>query len=72
MGGTHGWFCLKIYIISVAISADEKFLKTGEDPLLSIDSAGHALSVFVNGQLAGKVKIGQTQHHGSLSFVRKK
>ncbi|XP_018480530.2 beta-galactosidase 12 isoform X1 [Raphanus sativus] len=41
------------YLADVAISDDEKFLKTGEDPLLSIDSAGHALSVFVNGQLAG-------------------
>ncbi|CAH8287394.1 unnamed protein product [Eruca vesicaria subsp. sativa] len=41
------------YLADVMISADEKFLKTGEDPLLTIDSAGHALSVFVNGQLAG-------------------
>ncbi|KAJ0263255.1 Beta-galactosidase 12 [Hirschfeldia incana] len=41
------------YLADVAISDDEKFLKTGEDPLLTIDSAGHALSVFVNGQLAG-------------------
>ncbi|KAL0739000.1 hypothetical protein Bca4012_015210 [Brassica carinata] len=39
--------------LCVMISDDEKFLKTGEDPLLTIDSAGHALSVFVNGQLAG-------------------
>ncbi|KAL0873264.1 hypothetical protein Bca101_022969 [Brassica carinata] len=37
----------------ITIGADEKFLKTGEDPLLTIESAGHALSVFVNGQLAG-------------------
>ncbi|KAF3485497.1 hypothetical protein F2Q69_00057395 [Brassica cretica] len=41
------------YIISVAVSDDEKFLTTGEDPLLTIESAGHALSVFVNGQFAG-------------------
>ncbi|KAF2586180.1 hypothetical protein F2Q70_00035123 [Brassica cretica] len=38
------------YLTDITISADEKFLKTGEDPLLTIGSAGHALSVFVNGQ----------------------
>ncbi|WZZ76146.1 hypothetical protein YC2023_087516 [Brassica napus] len=41
------------YLADVAVSDDEKFLKTGEDPLLTIESAGHALNVFVNGQLAG-------------------
>ncbi|KAL0669161.1 hypothetical protein Bca4012_031865 [Brassica carinata] len=37
----------------ITISSNEGFLKTGEDPLLTICSAGHALHVFVNGQLAG-------------------
>lgn len=32
-------------------------MKTGVDPLLTICSAGHALHVFVNGKLAGKLKI---------------
>ncbi|XP_013595557.1 PREDICTED: beta-galactosidase 12-like isoform X1 [Brassica oleracea var. oleracea] len=41
------------YLADVAVSDDEKFLTTGEDPLLTIESAGHALSVFVNGQFAG-------------------
>ncbi|XP_010448319.1 PREDICTED: beta-galactosidase 12-like isoform X1 [Camelina sativa] len=41
------------YLTDLTISPDEKFLKTGEDPLLTIASAGHALHVFVNGQLAG-------------------
>ncbi|XP_020873311.1 beta-galactosidase 12 isoform X4 [Arabidopsis lyrata subsp. lyrata] len=40
------------YLTDITISPDEKFL-TGEDPLLNIGSAGHALHVFVNGQLAG-------------------
>lgn len=56
------------YIISVAVSDDEKFLTTGEDPLLTIESAGHALSVFVNGQFAGNINTGQTHPHGSLSL----
>lgn len=56
----NSWLVLLVDIISITISADEKFLKTGEDPLLTIGSAGHALSVFVNGQLAGKIQIGQT------------
>lgn len=41
------------YLTDITISSNEGFLKTGEDPLLTICSAGHALHVFVNGQLAG-------------------
>ncbi|KAL1201285.1 Beta-galactosidase 2 [Cardamine amara subsp. amara] len=41
------------YLTDITISSDESFLKTGDDPLLTICSAGHALHVFVNGQLAG-------------------
>ncbi|CAN6922538.1 unnamed protein product [Brassica oleracea] len=41
------------YLTDITISADEKFLKSGKDPLLTIGSAGHALSVFVNGQFVG-------------------
>ncbi|KAG7541430.1 Galactose-binding-like domain superfamily [Arabidopsis thaliana x Arabidopsis arenosa] len=55
------------YLTDITISPDEKFL-TGEDPLLTIGSAGHALHVFVNGQLAGNIKIGQTHPHGNLSL----
>lgn len=40
-------------LFSVKIGADEGFLKTGQNPLLTIFSAGHALHVFINGQLAG-------------------
>ncbi|KAG6772025.1 hypothetical protein POTOM_023421 [Populus tomentosa] len=41
--------------LCVKIGADEGFLKTGQNPLLTIFSAGHALHVFINGQLAGTV-----------------
>ncbi|CAI0468984.1 unnamed protein product [Linum tenue] len=34
-------------------SEDEKFLKQGRSPVLMIDSKGHAVHVFVNGQLQG-------------------
>lgn len=40
--------------ISVNIDPNEGFLKNGQDPLLTIMSAGHAVQVFVNGQQAGK------------------
>ncbi|XP_010545349.1 PREDICTED: beta-galactosidase 12-like isoform X2 [Tarenaya hassleriana] len=43
------------YFTDITIGHDEKFLKTGDNPLLTIWSAGHALHVFVNGQLAGTV-----------------
>lgn len=41
------------WLFSVKIDADEGFLKSGQNPLLTIFSAGHALHVFINGQLAG-------------------
>lgn len=41
------------YTTSVVISPSESFLHGGGSPVISVDSAGHALHVFVNGQLAG-------------------
>ncbi|XP_038699384.1 beta-galactosidase-like isoform X2 [Tripterygium wilfordii] len=41
------------YTTDVKIDPDEGFLKNGQNPLLTIFSAGHALHVFVNGQLSG-------------------
>ncbi|OAP01355.1 BGAL2 [Arabidopsis thaliana] len=41
------------YFTDITIGSDESFLKTGDNPLLTIFSAGHALHVFVNGLLAG-------------------
>lgn len=38
---------------SVDISPSESFLRGGQKPTLNVDSAGHALHVFVNGQFLG-------------------
>ncbi|XWS72179.1 hypothetical protein CRYUN_Cryun02cG0017900 [Craigia yunnanensis] len=43
------------YMTDVKIDANKGFLKSGQDPLLTIWSAGHALHVFINGQLSGTV-----------------
>ncbi|GAB4853797.1 Beta-galactosidase 1 [Ancistrocladus abbreviatus] len=43
------------YMTDVNIGANEGFLKTGNYPVLTVMSAGHALHVFINGQLAGTV-----------------
>ncbi|OAY53913.1 beta-galactosidase isoform X2 [Manihot esculenta] len=43
------------YMTDVKIDPDEGFLKSGEDPLLTIFSAGHSLQVFINGELSGTV-----------------
>jgi len=41
------------YMTYVNIASNEGFLKSGQWPLLSIMSAGHALHVFINGKLSG-------------------
>lgn len=38
---------------SVRIDSSEGFIKTGQFPILTVLSAGHALHVFINGQLSG-------------------
>ncbi|XP_022966894.1 beta-galactosidase-like [Cucurbita maxima] len=43
------------YMTDIKIDPSEGFLKSGEWPLLTIFSAGHALHVFINGQLFGTV-----------------
>ncbi|KAG2333244.1 hypothetical protein Bca52824_004424 [Brassica carinata] len=52
-----------------ANSAASYVLKTGDYPLLTIWSAGHALHVFVNGQLAGSAYGGLS--HPKLTFSQK-
>ncbi|XP_059431851.1 beta-galactosidase-like isoform X2 [Corylus avellana] len=42
------------YLTDINIDPSEGFLKNGQSPLLTIYSAGHALHVFINGQLSGK------------------
>ncbi|XVF63778.1 hypothetical protein PTKIN_Ptkin09bG0114700 [Pterospermum kingtungense] len=41
------------YTTSVDISPSESFLRGGQKPSLNVDSAGHALHVFINGQFSG-------------------
>ncbi|XP_073033996.1 beta-galactosidase-like isoform X1 [Primulina eburnea] len=45
------------YLAQVNIASDEAFLKNGRLPLLTVMSAGHALHVFINGQLSGTICI---------------
>ncbi|XP_021716437.1 beta-galactosidase 1-like [Chenopodium quinoa] len=41
------------YMTDVKIGHNEGFLKGGKSPVLTVMSAGHALHVYINGQLAG-------------------
>ncbi|KAG5062218.1 hypothetical protein JHK85_003401 [Glycine max] len=41
------------YITSVDIGSSESFLRGGELPTLIVQSTGHAVHVFINGQLSG-------------------
>ncbi|XP_019446869.1 PREDICTED: beta-galactosidase 3-like [Lupinus angustifolius] len=41
------------YITSVDIGSSESFLRGGETPTLVVQSTGHAVHVFINGQLSG-------------------
>ncbi|MED6118383.1 Beta-galactosidase 3 [Stylosanthes scabra] len=41
------------YITNVDISSTESFLRGGNKPSISVQSAGHAVHVFVNGQFSG-------------------
>lgn len=45
--------CIFSCCFSVKIDPSEGFLKSGQDPLLTVYSAGHSLHVFINGQLSG-------------------
>ncbi|XP_042036626.1 beta-galactosidase-like [Salvia splendens] len=41
------------YTTDVRVDSHEGFLKGGKWPVLTVNSAGHALHVFINGQLSG-------------------
>ncbi|KAA8540294.1 hypothetical protein F0562_024143 [Nyssa sinensis] len=43
------------YMTDVTINPDEGFLNSGNWPVLTVLSAGHALHVFINGQLSGTI-----------------
>lgn len=48
------------------IDLNEGFLTNGKDPVLTIFSAGHALHVFINGQLSGEQhNAGGLQNHNN-------
>ncbi|KAJ6395807.1 hypothetical protein OIU77_020962 [Salix suchowensis] len=44
------------YTTSVHISSSESFLRGGRPPILTVQSAGHALHVFINGELSGSAR----------------
>ncbi|XP_047970770.1 beta-galactosidase 3-like [Salvia hispanica] len=56
------------YTTSVQISPSESFLHGGQGPVLSVNSAGHALHVFVNGKLLGSA-FG-TQENRKFTFSK--
>ncbi|KAL2498402.1 Beta-galactosidase 3 [Abeliophyllum distichum] len=41
------------YMTSIDIGSTESFLRRGQKPTLTVNSRGHAIHVFVNGQLSG-------------------
>ena len=53
----HFWLLYKFFFFflfySVKIDSNEGFLRTGDLPTLTVLSAGHAMHVFINGQLSG-------------------
>ncbi|KAG4961491.1 hypothetical protein JHK87_038124 [Glycine soja] len=51
------------YSTDVVLDPNEGFLRNGKDPVLTVFSAGHALHVFINGQLSGTA-------YGSLEFPK--
>lgn len=51
--GSYHFYTNPIIVYRVDIGSNEEFLKTGQWPLLTVMSAGHALHVFINGQLSG-------------------
>lgn len=48
---------LLFYGYSVEIGHSESFLRGGELPTLIVQSTGHAVHVFINGQLSGTFLI---------------
>ncbi|XP_060211822.1 beta-galactosidase-like [Lycium barbarum] len=57
------------YMTDVNIGSDEEFLKNGKDPFLTVMSAGHAMHVFINGQLSGTAYGGLDNPKGYFNFT---
>ncbi|KAF3324538.1 Beta-galactosidase 2 [Carex littledalei] len=56
------------YTTYVNIGQNEKFLSNGQNPSLSVMSAGHAMDVFVNGQLAGFIDNPRVTFKGQVKM----
>ncbi|XP_019165946.1 PREDICTED: beta-galactosidase 5-like isoform X2 [Ipomoea nil] len=56
------------YSTSVEISPSESFLHGGRHPILTVQSAGHALHVFINGQFSGSAY--GTKEHTQFTCTR--
>lgn len=56
------------YTTSVEISPSESFLHGGRHPILTVQSAGHALHVFINGQFSGSAY--GTKEHTQFTCTR--
>lgn len=50
-------YSLTFFFLSVDVSPSEKFLQGGKPPSITVQSAGHTLHVFINGQLSGKLSL---------------
>ncbi|KAF5206023.1 Beta-galactosidase [Thalictrum thalictroides] len=57
------------YITSVEINPSESFLNGGEWPTLTVESKGHAMHVFINGQLSGSAR--GTRENRRFTFTGK-
>ncbi|MED6216476.1 hypothetical protein PIB30_008175 [Stylosanthes scabra] len=55
------------YMTDITIDQNEGFVKSGKWPVLNVNSAGHALQVFINGQHAGTAYGGETNPRLKLS-----
>ncbi|KAJ3702733.1 hypothetical protein LUZ61_006438 [Rhynchospora tenuis] len=60
------------YITDVDVSPSEKFLQGGQPPSITVQSAGHALHVFINGQLSGSAygsrEDRRITYHGNINL----
>jgi len=57
------------FLGSVVINPNEEFLRNGKNPYLTVLSAGHALHVFINNQLAGEQYTAGSLHVVSATLI---
>lgn len=61
-----------LFLGSVVINPNEAFLRNGKYPVLTVLSAGHALHVFINGQLSGEWQISGLHNFDNTGFFNYK